>query len=419
LKDGTVLVVGGYSVDSNRDPLESAEIYDPATGTFRSTGSMAVARRNHTATLLDDGRVLVAGGYNGLDGNTDGKGNVNAPELYDPATGLFSATGDMTSARRYPTATLLPNGKVLIVGGYDGSNVVLSSADVYDPTAGTFAPTGSMLTARGRHTATDLMNGKVLVAGGYDDQGTTIASAELYDITKGTFSPTGSMATARWRHAETRLLNGDVLITGGSDGSTAVDTAELFNAQVAANGVIWLQRDDRGDTSSFVKLATEIARQTNSIVVAPKSHALDSPSPSVSDEDLGVGVAELFVGDRVGLNMSATAAGYSGPLPQQFLLAGLGKGGGFATSVGGSTVDNGAAVGLLGVVMVDGVADADQFKRSVAKLDSLGIPDYQIAGPPSASNAWGRTTDLLSQLHPGQFVGIETAPGARDRKSTV
>ncbi|MCX7429647.1 MAG: hypothetical protein NTY17_01335 [Planctomycetia bacterium] len=406
LQDGTVLVVGGYSINSDYDPLASAEIYNPVTGTFSPTGSMAIARRNHTATLLANGRVLVAGGYNGINSTTDGTGNVNAPEIYDPAKRTFSATADMTSARRYPTATMLPDGKVLIAGGYDDTNAVLLTADVYNPTAGTFAPTGSMLTARGRHTATDLKNGKVLIAGGYDTA--PIASAELYDIAKGTFSATGSMATARWRHAETRLLNGDVLITGGKNETTAVKTAELFNAQVAPNGVIWLQRDGSGSDPSFAALARELARQTNSIVVAPKFGSLENPGPSVSGANLGAGVAQLFERERVALNRSATAAGFQGPLPQMFLLAGLGKGGGFATSVGAVTVDSGAAVNLLGVVMIDGFADANQFAASVAKLDSLGIPNYQIAGPPSASNAWGRTTDLIAALHPGQFVGIET-----------
>jgi len=283
-----------------------------------------------------------------------------------------------------------------------------------------------MTTARGRHTATDLKNGTVLVAGGYDDQGKAIASAELYDVAKGTFSATGSMATARWRHAETRLLNGDVLITGGKNETTAVKTAELFNAQVAPNGVIWLQRDGSGSDPSFATLARELARQTNSIVVAPKFGSLENPGPSVSGAGLQDGVAELFNRhllaqgiDRPALNRSATAAGFQGPLPQKFLLAGLGKGGGFVTSVGAVTVDNGSAENLLGVVMVDGFADAVQFAASIAKLDSLDIPNYQIAGPPSASNAWGRTTDQIAALHPGQFVGIETPLGAHDAVITA
>ncbi len=230
LKNGKVLVVGGYSVDSYCCALSSAELFDPKTGTFSTTGFMAVARRNHTATLLKDGRVLVAGGYNGLDGNVDGTGNLNAPEIYDPVTGTFSSTGTMSSARRFPTATMLLNGKVLIAGGYDGSNAVLSSTGSYNSRKGAFVSEGNMHIPRGRHTATLLPNGKVLIAGGYDGAGTAFASAELYNAAAGTFSSTGLMATARWRHEATRLSDGNVLITGGSDGTTSVVTAELYHA---------------------------------------------------------------------------------------------------------------------------------------------------------------------------------------------
>lgn len=228
LRNGKVLVVGGYSVDSYCCALSSAELFDPQTGTFSTTGFMAVARRNQTATFLKDGRVLVAGGYNGLDGNVDGSGNVNAPEIYDPMTGTFGSTGTMSSARRFPTATMLLNGKVLIAGGYDGSNAVLSSTDLYSSRKRTFVSGGNMHIPRGRHTATLLRNGKVLIAGGYDGTGTAFASAELYDPVAGTFSLSGLMATARWRHEATRLLDGNVLITGGSDGSTSVASAEVY-----------------------------------------------------------------------------------------------------------------------------------------------------------------------------------------------
>jgi len=115
----------------------------------------------------------------------------------------------------------------------------------------------------------------------------------------------------------------------------------------------------------------------------------------------------MMVGDRGSLAISATAAGYQGVLPQIFLLAGERLGGGFAAEVAGRTVDNGAAANLLGVVMVDGVADPGEFARSFAKLDSLGIPLYQIASPPQAANAWGRTTEQLAALLPDQFVGVQ------------
>ena len=185
---------------------------------------------------------------------------------------------------------------------------------------------------------------------------------------------------------------------------------------VTANGVIWLQRDGANSTSSFTRLATELARQTNSIVVAPKFRSFDKPSASVDGTDLAQAVAQLFVGDRVVLNISATAAGYQGPLPEKFLIVGLGKGAGFATEVGGYTVDNGAATDLLlGVVMIDGVVQEDQFTSSFSKLESAGIPDYLIAAPQrGASNARSRTAELLSLLHPDQFVGIQMPLKRRD-----
>jgi len=192
------------------------------------------------------------------------------------------------------------------------------------------------------------------------------------------------------------------------------------DGSVTANGVIWLQRDGASSTSSFTRLATELARQTNSIVVAPKFRSFDKPSASVDGTDLAQAVAQLFVGDRVALNISATAAGYQGPLPEKFLIVGLGKGAGFATEVGGYTVDNGAATDLLGVVMIDGVVKNDQFTSSFSKLDSVGIPDYLIAAPQrGASNARRRTAELLSLLHPDQFVGIQMPLKGRDAVITV
>ena len=206
----------------------------------------------------------------------------------------------------------------------------------------------------------------------------------------------------------------------------AVMTADWYfptatDGPVTANGVIWLQRDGASSTSSFTRLATELARQTNSIVVAPKFRSFDKPSASVDGTDLAQAVAQLFVGDRVVLNISATAAGYQGPLPEKFLIVGLGKGAGFATEVGGYTVDNGAATDLLlGVVMIDGVVQEDQFTSSFSKLESAGIPDYLIAAPHrGASNARRRTAELLSLLHPDQFVGIQIPLKGRDAVITV
>ena len=174
LADGRVLVVGGYGGFEN---LASTEVYDPSTGTWSPTGSMAEARKRHAATLLTDGRVLVLGG-------TDDFGKALASvEVYDPSTGTWSPTGSMAHARREHTATRLTDGTVLIAGGaFHGapaSNVLLASAELYDPSTGTWSPTGSMVYGRIQHTATRLTDGRVLVSAGFTDFG--LSSAEVYD----------------------------------------------------------------------------------------------------------------------------------------------------------------------------------------------------------------------------------------------
>ena len=182
LGDGRVLVAGGDAPYG--PPVMAAELYDPATGTFTPTGSLRVPRSYATATLLGDGQVLVAGGDSWL---PQGDGSTwSSAELYDPATGTFTLTGSMTTARMFATASLLPDGRVLVAGGDRdmGPNLgigshPLASAELYDPATGTFTPTTSMTTARAQATATALLDGRVLIAGGTNDSG-GLSSAELY-----------------------------------------------------------------------------------------------------------------------------------------------------------------------------------------------------------------------------------------------
>jgi WD40 repeat protein len=188
---------------------------------FTPTGSLAAERYSHTATLLPNGKVLVVGG-------TDTTFHIlTSSELYDPASGTWMATGSLNGSGSVATATLLPNGKVLETA-YNG-NGAPAGAELYDPASGTCTVTGSLLTVRREHTATLLPNGKVLVTGGYDNTG-TLATAELYDPASGTWTATGSLATPRVRHIATLLPNGKVLVEGGSNNSnTSLASAELYD----------------------------------------------------------------------------------------------------------------------------------------------------------------------------------------------
>ena len=235
LANGDVLVAGGFTYDQSgcseadaSPAVKSAELYDHALGSFEPTGSMAEERGGHTATLLADGKVLVAGGS-----NTDSfkllyqydEGSV-AAEVYDPATGVFTPAGNMTAGRIGHTATLLADGKVLITGGWTSSSPV-ATAELYDPFTGTFSATGSMTSARGAHTATILPDGGVLITGGiFDSTNAGSDTAEIYDPSTGSFAATGSMEVARRSHTATLLPNKTVLVVGGgSKGAEIFDPA--------------------------------------------------------------------------------------------------------------------------------------------------------------------------------------------------
>ncbi|MCX5749863.1 MAG: hypothetical protein NTZ10_06455, partial [Candidatus Saganbacteria bacterium] len=215
LPNGKVLVAGGTGAGA------SCEIFDPATGAWTSTGNLTFSRGDHTATLLPNGKVLAAGGWG------YGVGHVlSFCEVYDPATGAWASTGGLNTARYVHTTTLLPNGKVLVTGGSTGSSMI-SSCELYDPTTESWSITGNLGTARDEHTATLLSNGKVLVAGG--NNGGTLFSCEVYDPAAGTWSGTGSLITARFRFSATFLPNGKVLAAGGLTDSVYLTSCEVYD----------------------------------------------------------------------------------------------------------------------------------------------------------------------------------------------
>jgi len=227
LQSGKVLIVGGTGPQASLVAI--CEVYDPTTGTFSRTGILNVPRFNHTATLLNNGMVLVAGGE--VPDGSGGFTESTSVELYDPNAGTFSITRSLNQSRKNHTATLLGSGLVLIAGG-NGLNGDPATAELFDPSANTFSNTGSLNTPRDMHTATILNDGTVLIAGGEPSPGgSALASAELYNPTTGTFATTGSMNTGSINHTATLLNSGKVVIAGGSPlaFSGAFARAELYD----------------------------------------------------------------------------------------------------------------------------------------------------------------------------------------------
>jgi len=227
LPDGHVLIAGGMR--RNQDFYRSAELFDPKTGKFGATGEMLVARVGHAAVLLNSGKVLIGGGW-------IGHSVTDEAELYDPSTGKFTAIASMNVKRGQPLMTLLRDGNVLVTGGAavnDGSGSSIVAAEIFDASTMKFRATGAMHHARVEHTATVLPDGRVLVAGGRGSE--VNASAELYDPKTGAFTETGSMITARYKHTAGLLSDGRVMIAGGSDERDwhgILSSAEIYDLQL-------------------------------------------------------------------------------------------------------------------------------------------------------------------------------------------
>jgi len=229
LRNGKVLIAGG--TDGRGKVLASAELYDPVRDRWTPAGSMGETRIGHTATLLPSGKVLVVGGLV----MPFPAPSLASTELYDPATNAWSIGAPMIESRTRHTATLLPDGRVLVVGGL---NVTLHDgglfpsqprgAEIYDPTANRWSTTAPIGFRRLGQTATLLPDGRVLVAGGQDDSGRFLKSTEIYDALQDRWISAAPMATARFGHVATLMPDGDVLVAGGlGEVNLGLTTAEL------------------------------------------------------------------------------------------------------------------------------------------------------------------------------------------------
>jgi N-acetylneuraminic acid mutarotase len=258
------MVEGGGSV-------ASVELFDPAQNTVHELGSLAERRAGHTSTPLADGRVLIAGGYNGA--------YLASLEVFDASERRFHPAGFLREGRSGHTTTLLPDGRILIVGGIGRGWTFLRSAEVYDPATGRAEPVGSMAVPRESHTATLLADGRVLVIGGHSGRRPNVelyASAELFDPRTRRFENAGTLAIARHKHDAIRLADGRVLVIGGADQTDRVHyaTTEIYSPESGA-----FERGPSMANRRYKIAGTAILLPTGDVLVAsgaPVAELLDA-----------------------------------------------------------------------------------------------------------------------------------------------
>jgi hypothetical protein len=283
-----VLIVGGFT--NGGTSLTDAELFIPATARFEVVGNLAVARAGHTATPLPDGKILIAGGFNGT--------YLDSSEIFDSATGQFSPGGRMTMPRSEHTATKLADGRILLTGGVGTGWTFLADAEIYDPRTGRFSATGRMSTPRESHTATLLQNGKVLITGGHKDRRSAItifATTEIYDPSFGTFQPSANLTIKRHKHDAVLLRDGRVLISGGSDER---DSRGAYNSLEVFEPVGRIFRKVADTVSARYKLNGAVVLLDNGEVLlaggSDTAEAFDPNTLRVSAVDGNFGSKRLF-----------------------------------------------------------------------------------------------------------------------------
>jgi hypothetical protein len=253
LNNGEVLVAGGYGLGTGYQTY--AELYNPSSGAFTLTGSLNTGRTRHAAALLPGGEVLIVGGL--------GSGNsafncLASAELYNPATETFTNTGSLNTTTCYPRAVLLNTGKVLVING--------TGAELYDPSSGQFSVTGNLNNPRADYTATLLQNGNVLVVGGDYGSTTYLSSAEIYDPAAGRFTLTGSLHTSRALHTATLMNNGEVLVAGGltyiGPGYEILSSAEVYNPATGSFAATGSMNEFRFSQSAVLLASGQVLEAT-------------------------------------------------------------------------------------------------------------------------------------------------------------
>lgn len=392
LQDGKILAVGGSTRDDASGVTATAELYDPATRSWKLTGSMAMGRSSHTATLLNNGQVLIAGG-------TSTSGWSKTAELYDPTTGTFSLTGAMVHGRAEHTATLLLDGRVLVAGSAcEGGGCGTSArAELYDPATGTFSPTGDMNIGRVGHVAVRLASGKVLAAGG-----SGFTPSELFDPMTGGWSLTGDLTPARSSFAGVLLPSGKVFVAGGTNqtaGSTdypALSSAKFYDP---ATGT-WTDAPDMPNRRAHFDMAV----QTNGYVVVTGGTTNGSDSLAAYDLFHGADGGVPDVGNATwGSGTMQSRRTHHRVIPYQHT----------AMAAGGFDYDTGAptrsaeTLGLEpGVLLVTNTNDGGpgSLRAALEAANSDGVPNRVIFNIPTTDSRWDPAgfapIRLLSPLPP-------------------
>ncbi|MEP7273540.1 MAG: kelch repeat-containing protein, partial [Acidobacteriota bacterium] len=402
LANGRVLVIAGSG-------SPTAEVYDPTTNVWTLTGNMSSLRLIFTATLLLDGRVLVAGG-------NSTSSTLRTAELYDPNTNEWTLTFQLITARQVHSATLLPNGKVLVSGGAPTSSDVpfLTQAELYDPATGQWSATGSMTSARVLHTLSVLPNGKVLAASGTPANAVSrLTSAEVYDPDTGNWTPTAALSVGRSGHTATLLRNGRVLVVAGNG-----DTGQLTSTEEYESGASIFESVSAASFSAGGRLAPEsIVAGFGSGLAASTEVASTVPLPT----DLA-GV-RVQVRDVTGAERVASLF-FVSPNQVNYLMPP-----GTAVGPGIVTVTNGGAIVAGGIVEIAGVApgifSANSSGQGFAAAQALrvrsnGTQSYEpvvrfdpaLNGFVAVPIELGPATDQVFLILYGTGLRFRSAPGA-------